>query len=82
MPLSFGEHAAVELCRQDRHSCADHHRRECPLSLFCRRCLQGRGQPAKELVVVPGANHVDLYDNEADKIPFGRFEQFFKTNLK
>lgn len=36
----------------------------------------------KELVVVPGANHVDLYDNVAGKIPFGQFEQFFKTNLK
>ena len=36
----------------------------------------------KELVIVPGANHVDLYDNAAGKIPFDRFEQFFRTNLK
>ncbi|WP_429120788.1 alpha/beta hydrolase [Aeromonas veronii] len=36
----------------------------------------------KELVVVPGANHVDLYDNQAGKIPFAKFEQFFKTNMK
>lgn len=35
----------------------------------------------KELVVVKGANHVDLYDN-FDKIPFDKFEQFFKENLK
>lgn len=35
----------------------------------------------KELVVVAGANHVDLYDN-FDKIPFDQFEQFFRENLK
>lgn len=35
----------------------------------------------KELVVVPGADHVDLYDN-LEKIPFDKFEQFFKNNLK
>lgn len=34
----------------------------------------------KELVVVEGANHIDLYDN-FDKIPFDKFEQFFKENL-
>lgn len=35
----------------------------------------------KELLIVPGADHVDLYDN-LDKIPFDRFESFFKTHLK
>ena len=35
----------------------------------------------KELMIIPGANHVDLYDN-MDVIPFDKIEQFFKTNLK
>lgn len=35
----------------------------------------------KELVVVEGANHTDLYDG-LDVIPFDRIEQFFRTNLK
>lgn len=35
----------------------------------------------KELVIVPGADHVDLYDN-FDKIPFDKLEKFFKDNLK
>ncbi len=35
----------------------------------------------KELVIVPGANHVDLYDN-MEKIPFDKIEKFFQTNLK
>lgn len=26
--------------------------------------------------------HVDLYDNQANKIPFDKFEQFFKAKLK
>lgn len=35
----------------------------------------------KELLIVPGANHVDLYDN-LEKIPFDKIENFLKTNLK
>ena len=34
----------------------------------------------KELLIVPGANHCDLYDN-LDKIPFDRIEQFFNEYL-
>ena len=36
---------------------------------------------SKELVIVPGADHVDLYDN-LEKIPFDRLEAFFSQNLK
>jgi fermentation-respiration switch protein FrsA (DUF1100 family) len=35
----------------------------------------------KELVVVPDADHVDLYDN-VQKIPFGRLEAFFRQSLR
>ena len=35
----------------------------------------------KELLIVEGANHVDLYDN-LDKIPFDKIEKFFNTYLK
>jgi hypothetical protein len=34
----------------------------------------------KELVVVPGANHVDLYDRP-EKIPFDRITDFFGRHL-
>ena len=34
-----------------------------------------------ELVIVPGANHIDLYDR-VDLIPFDKLEDFFKKNLK
>lgn len=35
----------------------------------------------KELVIVPDADHVDLYDNPK-KIPFDRLETFFKDSMK
>lgn len=35
----------------------------------------------KELVIIPGANHTDLYDR-SDVIPFERFTAFFNANLK
>lgn len=35
----------------------------------------------KELVIVPGAHHVDLYD-QMDKIPFDKLQSFFEENLK
>lgn len=35
----------------------------------------------KELVIVPGASHTDLYD-QMDKIPFDKIEVFYKTYLK
>ncbi len=33
----------------------------------------------KELMIIPGANHTDLYDR---KIPFDKMEEFFMANLK
>lgn len=35
----------------------------------------------KELLIIPGANHVDLYDN-LDVIPFDRIEGFLKKTLE
>ena len=35
----------------------------------------------KELMIIPSANHVDLYDN-LEKIPFGKLDEFFKKNLR
>ena len=35
----------------------------------------------KELVIIPGASHVDLYDR-MDIIPFDRIERFFRDNLR
>ena len=34
----------------------------------------------KELLIIKGANHTDLYDNK-DKIPFDKIAEFFKQNV-
>ncbi|MFJ4066193.1 alpha/beta hydrolase [Pseudomonas sp. NPDC089996] len=53
----------------------DAHSRE-----FSDEAYRLAGQP-KELVIVPDAGHVDLYDR-VDLIPFGKLTSFFQANLK
>ena len=36
----------------------------------------------KELLIIPGAVHTDLYDDLNGRIPYDKMEQFFKDNLK
>ncbi len=36
----------------------------------------------KELMIIPGATHVDLYDDVKGVIPYDKFESFFNTYLK
>ena len=40
----------------------------------------GRLTDPKQLIVVPGATHTDLYDH-MDLIPFDEIEAFYKENL-
>lgn len=47
---------------------------------FSEDAFKRAGQP-KELYVVPGAGHVDMYDR-TDLIPFDKLISFFKANLK
>ncbi|WP_241610599.1 alpha/beta hydrolase [Rosenbergiella epipactidis] len=47
---------------------------------FSEDAYKRAGQP-KELVIIPGAGHVDLYDR-TQFIPFTKLTEFFKKNLK
>lgn len=47
---------------------------------FSETAYAAAAQP-KEPLIIPGANHVDLYDR-MDVIPFERIAAFFETNLK
>lgn len=47
---------------------------------FSEEAYKRAGQP-KELYIVPGAGHVDLYDR-TDLIPFAKLASFFKNNLR
>ena len=52
----------------------------CYMSRDAFRLLHGGN---KELVIVPGAVHTDLYDGGGkDAIPFDKIEHFFKTYLR
>ena len=54
---------------EDAHSC-----------YFSRDCFEKLSGDNKELYIIPGAVHVDLYDN-LDVIPFDKIEKFYKDNL-
>lgn len=43
--------------------------------------VYARAKGPKEMVIVEGAAHCDLYDN-MNLIPFGKLDKFFKDNLK
>ena len=47
---------------------------------FSEDAYKAANEP-KELIIIPGAVHVDLYD-KVDVIPFDKLETFFKDNLK
>lgn len=47
---------------------------------FSEKAYANASEP-KELYVVPNANHADLYD-DTTKIPFDKFEEFFKDAFK
>lgn len=47
---------------------------------FSEDAYKAAAEP-KELMIIPDAVHVDLYDR-TDKIPFGKLQSFFNTNLK
>jgi fermentation-respiration switch protein FrsA (DUF1100 family) len=47
---------------------------------FSEEAYRLAGEP-KELVIVPGAGHVDLYDR-VGLIPFEKLAQFFRSSLK
>lgn len=47
---------------------------------FSEDAYKAAAEP-KELIIIPNAVHVDLYD-KVDVIPFAKLETFFRTNLK
>lgn len=46
---------------------------------FSETAYEAAAEP-KELVIIPGASHTDLYD-QMDKIPFDRLQAFFEQHL-
>jgi len=56
--------------------------RKIPESATARVNLWGQvATSTKELMVIKGASHIDLYDR-MDKIPFDKMAEFFGKNLQ
>ncbi len=51
-----------------------------PSRYFSEDAYKVANEP-KELMIIPGAVHTDLYD-KTDVIPFDKLETFFSENLK
>jgi hypothetical protein len=76
------EHAAPDL-HQGNFAAPHpvHPWRKGPLALLQRNRLCAAAAEPKELLIIPGASHVDLYDR-MDKIPFDAIAAFFDRHLK
>ena len=48
---------------------------------FAETAYAAASEP-KELMIIKGASHIDLYDDKAGKIPYDKMAEFFGKNLK
>ena len=81
MPLSFINMPIMEYAKEMRTPALIVVGEKAHSRYFSEDAYKAIGSKDKELYIVPGANHTDLYDN-TQKIPFDIFEQFFKKHLK
>ena len=82
MPLAFINMPILQRAGELRAPALIVHGEKAHSRYFSEDAFKSLGSPNKELYIVPGASHTDLYDNTRGKIPFDKFEQFFKANLK
>lgn len=81
MPLAFINMPILQRAGELRAPALIVHGEKAHSRYFSEDAFKSLGSENKELYIVPGANHTDLYDNTTGKIPFNKFEQFFKANL-
>ena len=81
MPLAFINMPILQRAGELRAPTLIVHGEKAHSRYFSEDAFKSLGSKNKELYIVPGANHTDLYDNTRGKIPFDKFEQFFKANL-
>ncbi len=82
MPLSFINMPLLNYAAEIRNPVLVVHGEKAHSRYFSEDAFKKLTGSNKSLLIVPDATHVDLYDNQAGKIPFDKFEQFFKTHLK
>ncbi|CAD0219598.1 protein of unknown function [Chryseobacterium sp. JV274] len=75
------EHADFKLCKRNfAQTNIINCRRKHTFKIFHEDIFKEAVEP-KELMTIPNAVHVDLYD-KIDIIAFDKLESFFETNLK
>jgi len=80
-PLSFVNMPLLQYSSEIRSAVLMIHGEKAHSCYFSKDAFRKLEGDNKELVIIPGAVHVDLYDN-LDVIPFDKIEEFFKTYLR
>ena len=79
--LSFINMPILQYSQEIRSAVLMIHGEEAHSCYFSRDAFQMLKGDNKELMLIPGAVHTDLYDR-MDVIPFDRIAEFFRENLR
>jgi fermentation-respiration switch protein FrsA (DUF1100 family) len=80
-PLSFINMPILSYSNEIRSAVLLVHGEKAHSRYFSEDAFKKLAGDNKELMIIPGASHVDLYDR-IDIIPFDKLTEFFNTNLK
>ncbi len=80
-PLSFMNMPQLSYAGEIRNAVLVIHGEKAHSRYFSEDAFKKLKGDNKELMIIPGAVHTDLYDR-LDVIPFGKLESFFNKNLK
>ena len=80
-PLSFMNMPILQYAAEIRSAVLLVHGEKAHSRYFSEGAYEKMTGDNKELLIIPGANHVDLYDN-LDVIPFEKLNSFFNMHLK
>ena len=80
-PLSFMNMPILQYAAEIRSAVLLVHGEKAHSSYFSEGAYEKMAGDNKELLIIPGASHVDLYDN-LDVIPFEKLNSFFNMHLK
>ena len=80
-PLSFMNMPSLQYAAEIRSAVLLVHGEKAHSRYFSEGAYEKMAGDNKELLIIPGASHVDLYDN-LDVIPFEKLNSFFNMHLK
>lgn len=79
--LSFMNMPILQYCHEIRSAVLLVHGENAHSCYFSKDVFEKLSGDNKELLIIPGTSHVDLYD-QAEKIPFEKLNGFFKSYLR